>query len=181
MERTGRGWTGIPRRKACWSDGESLVFAVKNEPIVLGRFLFWVFVHCLGVFVRCFLLLTRASSLVSPRTRHEDCDIRVQLPTVSRRHATLSVDKKTMLVTILDHSSVNVTTVNNIAIAGKTVVNHGDKITFGDRSFRFEYAEGKVRAVNAFVKGRFPRRKCGGGVCFFSVSFSSLFIFGPCN
>ncbi|GMH47177.1 hypothetical protein TrRE_jg2686, partial [Triparma retinervis] len=82
--------------------------------------------------------------------RHEDCDIRVQLPTVSRRHATLAVDKKSKIVTIVDHSSVNTTTVNNIGIKGKTVIKHGDKITFGDRSFRFEYDGGKTPTLEGF-------------------------------
>ena len=60
--------------------------------------------------------------------RHEDCDIRVQLPTVSRRHASFVFDEKSSIVSIKDHSSVNTTTVNNIPIKGKTVIKHGDKV-----------------------------------------------------
>ena len=65
--------------------------------------------------------------------RHEDCDIRVQLPTVSRRHASFVVDGKTGLVHVQDHSSVNTTTVNNVPIQGRTVLKNRDTITFGDR------------------------------------------------
>ena len=77
--------------------------------------------------------------------RHEDCDIRVQLPTVSRRHATLSVDSLTGVVTIADHSPVNPTQINSFPMTkGQVVVNHGDTITVGDRQFRFEYASGST-------------------------------------
>ncbi|GMH77649.1 hypothetical protein TrST_g297 [Triparma strigata] len=82
--------------------------------------------------------------------RHEDCDIRVQLPTVSRRHASFVFDEKSSIVSIKDHSSVNTTTVNNIPIKGKTVIKHGDKITFGDRSFRFEYSSGSTPSTDNF-------------------------------
>lgn len=72
--------------------------------------------------------------------RHEDCDIRVQLPTVSRRHATLSYDPVTGIVTLVDHSPVNPTQLNKKPTTGCMVIHHGDTITVGDRSFRFEYA-----------------------------------------
>ena len=65
--------------------------------------------------------------------RHEDCDIRVQLPTVSRRHASFIVDKISKIVSICDHSSVNTTTVNNIPIKGQAILKNGDTVTFGDR------------------------------------------------
>ncbi|GMH80891.1 hypothetical protein TL16_g08737 [Triparma laevis f. inornata] len=90
--------------------------------------------------------LDKSSLLIG---RHEDCDIRVQLPTVSRRHASFLFDDKSKVVCIKDHSSVNTTTVNNVAIKGRTVIKHGDKITFGDRSFRFEYSSGSTPSTSS--------------------------------
>jgi len=87
--------------------------------------------------------------------RHEDCDIRVQLPTVSRRHATLSVDKQSGVVTLCDHSPVNPTQLNGKPMTkGMIVVKHGDVVTVGDRKFRFEYA-GKCTpaAAETFIVG----------------------------
>jgi antigen KI-67 len=78
--------------------------------------------------------------------RHEDCDIRVQLPTVSRRHATFEVDPKTKLVMIKDHSAVNRTKINDKEVSGPTVIQHGNEITVGDRKFRFEYVGGSTPA-----------------------------------
>ena len=85
--------------------------------------------------------------------RHEECDIRVQLPTVSRRHATFEVDVKSGRVSIRDHSAVNKTNINGTEIDKVSIIGHGDEITVGDRKFRFEYHGGKTPSGEFDVQG----------------------------
>ncbi|CAG2185426.1 MKI67 [Mytilus edulis] len=69
--------------------------------------------------------------------RSNDCDIRIQLPNVSREHCRVSVaDNGEVYLTNL--STVNPITVNSKYIDTTLKLHHGDVFTIIDRSFRFE-------------------------------------------
>ncbi|KAM7370985.1 hypothetical protein PAMP_010491 [Pampus punctatissimus] len=70
--------------------------------------------------------------------RKPDCDIRIQLPQVSKEHCRIDLNEnKEVILTNL--SSVNPTRVNGDALQQSERLKHGDVITIVDRSFRFEY------------------------------------------
>ncbi|TDG98119.1 hypothetical protein EPR50_G00215600 [Perca flavescens] len=70
--------------------------------------------------------------------RRPDCDIRIQLPQVSKEHCRIDLNEnKEVILTNL--SSVNPTCVNGEALQQSERLKHGDVITVIDRSFRFEY------------------------------------------
>ncbi|CAJ1080802.1 proliferation marker protein Ki-67 isoform X2 [Xyrichtys novacula] len=70
--------------------------------------------------------------------RKPDCDIRIQLPQVSKEHCRIDLNEnKEVILTNL--SSVNPTRVNGEALQQSERLKHGDVITIIDRSFRFEY------------------------------------------
>ncbi|XP_059517704.1 proliferation marker protein Ki-67 isoform X2 [Myotis daubentonii] len=65
-----------------------------------------------------------------------ECDIRIQLPVVSKQHCKIEVsDQKAVL---FNFSATNPTQVNGSAIDGPVQLRHGDVITVIDRSFRYE-------------------------------------------
>nr|KAF6322589.1 marker of proliferation Ki-67 [Pipistrellus kuhlii] len=65
-----------------------------------------------------------------------ECDIRIQLPVVSKQHCKIEVrDQKAVL---FNFSAANPTQVNGCAIDGPVQLRHGDVITVIDRSFRYE-------------------------------------------
>ncbi|EPQ17831.1 Antigen KI-67 [Myotis brandtii] len=65
-----------------------------------------------------------------------ECDIRIQLPVVSKQHCKIEVnDQKAVL---FNFSATNPTQVNGSAIDGPVQLKHGDVITIIDRSFRYE-------------------------------------------
>ncbi|XP_023600061.1 proliferation marker protein Ki-67 isoform X2 [Myotis lucifugus] len=65
-----------------------------------------------------------------------ECDIRIQLPVVSKQHCKIEVnDQKAVL---FNFSATNPTQVNGSAIDGPVQLKHGDVITVIDRSFRYE-------------------------------------------
>lgn len=65
-----------------------------------------------------------------------ECDIRIQLPVVSKQHCKIEVnDQKAVLI---NFSATNPTQVNGSAIDGPVQLTHGDVITVIDRSFRYE-------------------------------------------
>ncbi|KAJ8264471.1 hypothetical protein GJAV_G00149550 [Gymnothorax javanicus] len=70
--------------------------------------------------------------------RKTDCDIRIQLPQVSKEHCKIDLNenKEVMLSNL---SLVNPTRVNGEAVKQAQRLKHGDVITIIDRSFRFEY------------------------------------------
>ncbi|XP_075699250.1 proliferation marker protein Ki-67 [Rhinoderma darwinii] len=69
--------------------------------------------------------------------RKAECDIRIQLPHVSKEHCKVEVkDKERVFVTNL--SSVNPTRLNGTIVKQPVRLKHGDVITIIDRSFRFE-------------------------------------------
>uniref|UniRef100_UPI003AAD9813 proliferation marker protein Ki-67 n=1 Tax=Centroberyx gerrardi TaxID=166262 RepID=UPI003AAD9813 len=70
--------------------------------------------------------------------RKPDCDIRIQLPQVSKEHCRIEFNEnKEVILTNL--SSVNPTRVNGEELEQSERLKHGDVITIIDRSFRFEY------------------------------------------
>ncbi|XP_055780458.1 proliferation marker protein Ki-67 isoform X2 [Salvelinus fontinalis] len=70
--------------------------------------------------------------------RKPDCDIRIQLPHVSKEHCRIELNEnKEVILTNL--SSTNPTRVNGEVFQQSERLKHGDLITIIDRSFRFEY------------------------------------------
>ncbi|XP_063290627.1 proliferation marker protein Ki-67 isoform X2 [Pelobates fuscus] len=74
--------------------------------------------------------------------RKAECDIRIQLPHVSKEHCRVEIkENKEVFVTNL--SIVNPTQLNGRAIQQPVRLKHGDVLTIIDRSFRFEEAGSK--------------------------------------
>ncbi|NXI47814.1 KI67 protein, partial [Galbula dea] len=79
--------------------------------------------------------LTASSCLFGRRT---ECDIRIQLPQVSKEHCKIEVNEnKEAILTNL--STVNPTKLNGGCFQQPVTLKHGDLLTIIDRSFRFEY------------------------------------------
>ncbi|XP_031244510.1 proliferation marker protein Ki-67 isoform X2 [Mastomys coucha] len=68
--------------------------------------------------------------------RSIECDIRIQLPVVSKKHCKIEV--KEQEATLYNFSSTNPTQVNGATIDEPVRLRHGDIITIIDRSFRYE-------------------------------------------
>ncbi|KAM5242487.1 proliferation marker protein Ki-67 isoform 1-T2 [Hipposideros larvatus] len=65
-----------------------------------------------------------------------ECDIRIQLPVVSKQHCKIEVNERKAI--LFNFSSTNPTQVNGSAIDKPVQLKHGDVITIVDRSFRYE-------------------------------------------
>ncbi|XP_061857696.1 proliferation marker protein Ki-67 isoform X2 [Colius striatus] len=79
--------------------------------------------------------LTASSCLFGRRT---ECDIRIQLPQVSKEHCKIEINEnKEAILTNL--STVNPTQLNGGCFQQPVPLKHGDVLTVIDRSFRFEY------------------------------------------
>ncbi|XP_034049390.1 LOW QUALITY PROTEIN: proliferation marker protein Ki-67 [Thalassophryne amazonica] len=70
--------------------------------------------------------------------RKPDCDIRIQIPQVSKEHCRIDLNENKEII-LTNLSSVNLTRVNGEALQQSERLKHGDVITIVDRSFRFEY------------------------------------------
>ncbi|KAJ3607706.1 hypothetical protein NHX12_024757 [Muraenolepis orangiensis] len=70
--------------------------------------------------------------------RKADCDIRIQLPHVSKEHCRVELNENKEVI-LTNISSVNPTRVNGAELQQVERLKHGDIITIIDRSFRFEY------------------------------------------
>ncbi|XP_060795319.1 proliferation marker protein Ki-67 isoform X2 [Neoarius graeffei] len=70
--------------------------------------------------------------------RKLDCDIRIQLPQVSKEHCRIELNENKELI-LTNLSSVNPTRINGEILQQSERLKHGDLITIIDRSFRFEY------------------------------------------
>eukprot|EP00072_Mus_musculus_P037644 XP_006507474.1 PREDICTED: antigen KI-67 isoform X1 [Mus musculus] len=68
--------------------------------------------------------------------RSIECDIRIQLPVVSKRHCKIEVKEQEAI--LYNFSSTNPTQVNGVTIDEPVRLRHGDIITIIDRSFRYE-------------------------------------------
>ncbi|KAJ7325321.1 hypothetical protein JRQ81_018341 [Phrynocephalus forsythii] len=70
--------------------------------------------------------------------RKRECDIRIQLPQVSKEHCKIEVNENKEVI-FFNLSSVTPAQVNGNNITDPTYLKHGDVLTIIDRSFRFEY------------------------------------------
>ncbi|XP_061491643.1 proliferation marker protein Ki-67 isoform X2 [Rhineura floridana] len=70
--------------------------------------------------------------------RKRECDIRIQLPQVSKEHCKIEVNENKE-ATLFNLSSANPTELNGSIFQHPTYLKHGDVLTVIDRSFRFEY------------------------------------------
>ncbi|XP_031699905.1 proliferation marker protein Ki-67 isoform X3 [Anarrhichthys ocellatus] len=70
--------------------------------------------------------------------RKPDCDIRIQLPQVSKEHCRIDFNENKEII-LTNLSSANPTLVNGEVLQQSERLKHGDVITVIDRSFRFEY------------------------------------------
>ncbi|XP_058649526.1 proliferation marker protein Ki-67 isoform X2 [Onychostoma macrolepis] len=76
--------------------------------------------------------------------RKLDCDIRIQLPQVSKEHCKIELNENKELI-LTNLSSVNPTRINGQALNQSERLKDGDVITIIDRSFRFEYPPPKTQ------------------------------------
>ncbi|XP_072335287.1 proliferation marker protein Ki-67 isoform X2 [Scyliorhinus torazame] len=79
--------------------------------------------------------LTSSSCLFGRKT---DCDIRIQLPHVSKEHCKLEVNENNEVI-LINLSEVNRTRLNSKVVLQSERLKHRDVFTIIDRSFRFEY------------------------------------------
>ncbi|XP_025898230.1 proliferation marker protein Ki-67 [Nothoprocta perdicaria] len=79
--------------------------------------------------------LTASSCLFGRKT---ECDIRIQLPQVSKEHCKIEVNENKEAV-LTNLSAVNPTQLNGGCFQQPVPLKHGDVLTIIDRSFRFEY------------------------------------------
>jgi pSer/pThr/pTyr-binding forkhead associated (FHA) protein len=80
-----------------------------------------------------------------------DCDIRLQLPTVSKRHCVIEFDENGCAW--LDDLSTNGTMVNQNMMK-RHMLCDGDIITIGDRSFRFYYNPSQVEVASKNIMSK---------------------------
>ncbi|XP_077114507.1 proliferation marker protein Ki-67 isoform X2 [Ranitomeya variabilis] len=80
--------------------------------------------------------------------RKAECDIRIQLPHVSKEHCKVEV-RDNGEVFVINLSSVNPTQLNGTTVKKPVCLKHGDVLTIIDRSFRFEKPtqQGKRRST----------------------------------
>ncbi|KAM4524806.1 proliferation marker protein Ki-67 isoform 2-T3 [Odontesthes bonariensis] len=85
--------------------------------------------------------------------RRPDCDIRIQLPHVSKEHCRIDLNEnKEVILTNL--SSSNPTRVNGKDLQQAERLKHGDVITIIDRSFRFEYPPAPTPKKRSSIGGK---------------------------
>ncbi|XP_072883671.1 proliferation marker protein Ki-67 isoform X1 [Hemitrygon akajei] len=92
--------------------------------------------------------LTSSSCLFG---RKSECDIRIQLPHVSKEHCKLEVNENNEVI-LTNLSEVNQTLLNGKIIPHSERLKHRDTFTVIDRSFRFEYPLDSVHNTS-------PRKK----------------------
>ncbi|XP_052427054.1 proliferation marker protein Ki-67 isoform X1 [Carassius gibelio] len=85
--------------------------------------------------------------------RKLDCDIRIQLPQVSKEHCKIELNENKELI-LTNLSSVNPTRINGQALNQSERLKHGDLITIIDRSFRFEYPPPKTPKKTLSTPGK---------------------------
>ncbi|NXN97698.1 KI67 protein, partial [Rhinopomastus cyanomelas] len=72
--------------------------------------------------------------------RRTECDIRIQLPQVSKEHCKIEVNENKQAI-LTNLSEVNPTQLNRSCFQQPVLLKHGDVLTIIDRSFRFEYPQ----------------------------------------
>ncbi|KAL0616867.1 Proliferation marker protein Ki-67 [Plecturocebus cupreus] len=84
--------------------------------------------------------------------RGVECDIRIQLPVVSKQHCKIEINEQEAI--LHNFSSTNPTQVNGSVIDEPVQLKHGDVITVIDRSFRYE----NESLQNGSKSTEFPRK-----------------------
>ncbi|KAL1787275.1 proliferation marker Ki-67 [Sigmodon hispidus] len=84
--------------------------------------------------------------------RSIECDIRIQLPVVSKKHCKIEVNEQQAI--LYNFSSTNPTQVNGATIDEPVQLKHGDIITIIDRSFRYENGNHEDGSRSAGFPGR---------------------------
>ncbi|XP_051001449.1 proliferation marker protein Ki-67 [Acomys russatus] len=84
--------------------------------------------------------------------RSIECDIRIQLPVVSKKHCKIEV--KGQEAVLYNFSSTNPTQVNGTTIDEPVHLKHGDIITIIDRSFRYENGSHEDGSKSAEFPGK---------------------------
>ncbi|XP_069755757.1 proliferation marker protein Ki-67 isoform X2 [Narcine bancroftii] len=92
--------------------------------------------------------LTSSSCLFGRKT---ECDVRIQLPHVSKEHCKLEVNENNEVI-LINLSEVNQTLLNGKVVRHSERLKHRDTFTVIDRSFRFEYPLDSVHNTS-------PRKK----------------------
>ncbi|XP_027975747.1 proliferation marker protein Ki-67 [Eumetopias jubatus] len=81
-----------------------------------------------------------------------ECDIRIQLPVVSKQHCKIEISGQEAV--LFNFSSTNPTQVNGSVITEPVRLTHGDVITVVDRSFRYENESHQNRSESAEFTGQ---------------------------
>ncbi|KFO38248.1 Antigen KI-67 [Fukomys damarensis] len=89
--------------------------------------------------------------------RGSECDIRIQLPVVSKQHCKIEINKQEAI--LYNFSSTNPTQVNGSAIDEPVPLRHGDIITIIDRSFRYENESHQNRSKSPEFSAKLSERK----------------------
>nr|XP_020022929.1 proliferation marker protein Ki-67 [Castor canadensis] len=84
--------------------------------------------------------------------RDIECDIRIQLPVVSKQHCKIEVKEQKAI--LYNFSSTNPTQVNGSVIDEPVQLKHGDVITIIDRSFRYENQSHRNGSKSTEVPGK---------------------------
>ncbi|XP_052569002.1 proliferation marker protein Ki-67 isoform X2 [Peromyscus californicus insignis] len=86
--------------------------------------------------------------------RSIECDIRIQLPVVSKKHCKIEVNGQEAI--LYNFSSTNPTQVNGATIDEPVQLKHGDIITIIDRSFRYENGNHEDGSSSTGFPGKSP-------------------------
>nr|XP_012419204.1 PREDICTED: antigen KI-67 [Odobenus rosmarus divergens] len=81
-----------------------------------------------------------------------ECDIRIQLPVVSKQHCKIEISGQEAV--LFNFSSTNPTQVNGSVITEPVRLTHGDVITVVDRSFRYENESHQNRSESTEFTGQ---------------------------
>ncbi|XP_044516289.1 proliferation marker protein Ki-67 [Gracilinanus agilis] len=73
--------------------------------------------------------------------RGAECDIRIQLPVVSKQQCKIEFDQQLKEAVLINLNSVNPTLLNGVTFVRPTKLVHGDIITIVDRSFRAGFVD----------------------------------------
>ncbi|XP_070421080.1 proliferation marker protein Ki-67 [Equus przewalskii] len=91
--------------------------------------------------------------------RGVECDIRIQLPVVSKQHCKIEINKQEAI--LFNFSTTNPTRVNGSTFDKPVQLKHGDVITIVDRSFRYENENESHQNGNESTEFPGPRREQG--------------------
>ncbi len=92
--------------------------------------------------------------------RLPDCDLRIDAPSVSKRHASLKWDAEKKHCKVMDIGSTNGTFVDGCAIDGEAVVHDGDIVSFGDEHYWYLLSDALYRILKSSAAKKF-RSKTG--------------------